>query len=91
MNIKTGRALHKSVVLDDGSILIMGGYPSFNDVWRSGDGGLTWSLLTNAAWSKGQSLFLFLSLSAHRKLMLTNSILVLRKSSHFSYLCVATG
>ena len=45
---------HSSVVLADGSILLMGGYDAYgaeNDVWRSTDHGATWSLVTDsAAW-----------------------------------------
>ena len=48
-------------VLDDGSVLVMGGDrdrpvfsskgPNFNDVWRTTDGGRTWALVTTAPWS----------------------------------------
>ncbi|MDD5189302.1 MAG: kelch repeat-containing protein, partial [Methanoregula sp.] len=40
------RAVHSSVVLQDGSIVLMGGernYVSLNDTWRSTDGGVTWT------------------------------------------------
>lgn len=46
---------HTSVVLGDGSVIVMGGmerYARRNDVWRSGDGGTTWTRLTaNSGWS----------------------------------------
>ena len=52
-----------SVVLQDGSIVIMGGinlvqspleYIYFNDVWRSTDNGATWTEMTsNAGWVQG--------------------------------------
>ena len=52
----TGRAGHTSVVLPDGSIVLMGGIDGpmnwRNDVWRSTDQGATWMLMTAAApWS----------------------------------------
>ncbi|WP_321506807.1 DUF3821 domain-containing protein [uncultured Methanoregula sp.] len=53
------RYFHSSVVLADGSILLMGGYASDwsfrNDVWRSTDNGATWTQATaSAAWSQRQ-------------------------------------
>jgi len=51
-----GRAYHTSVVLQDGSIVLMGGLRSdpmklFNDVWRSSDNGVTWIRMnTSAGW-----------------------------------------
>jgi RHS repeat-associated protein len=54
----SGRAGHSSVVMSDGSIVLMGGIEDLsggslkNDVWRSTDNGATWSLVTtNAGWS----------------------------------------
>ena len=51
----TGRSHHTSVVLPDGSILLMGGAAGpydQNDVWRSADKGVTWTQLTDGApWS----------------------------------------
>ncbi len=50
----TAREDHSSVVIPDGSIVLMGGYEgrSINDVWRSTDNGATWSLVTSSAgWS----------------------------------------
>lgn len=52
-----GRSAPTSVVLKDGSIVLMGGYwlnevGSKNDVWRSADKGATWRLVTaSAGWS----------------------------------------
>lgn len=44
------RAFFSSLVMSDGSIVIMGG--GSNDVWRSTDAGATWSEITeNAPWS----------------------------------------
>jgi hypothetical protein len=61
----SGRSGHTSLVLLDGSVLLMGGVGVvyyndvwkyndvyYNDVWKSTDGGITWTALTsNAAWS----------------------------------------
>jgi PKD repeat protein len=52
-----GRSAPTSVVLKDGSIVLMGGYwlnevGSKNDVWRSTDKGATWALVNaSAGWS----------------------------------------
>jgi PKD repeat protein len=56
----TARYYHTMNVLPDGSIVIIGGYGDsdgrMNDVWRSADGGLTWTQMTAAAaWSKRDS------------------------------------
>jgi hypothetical protein len=55
-----------SVVLPNGSVLILGGYDNsinMNDVWRTNDGGLTWFVVTaNAPWAgkeKQLNVFLF--------------------------------
>ncbi len=52
------RHTHSTVVMPDGSIILMGGYVGFpqgnslNDVWRSTDNGATWTQMTaNAGWS----------------------------------------
>ena len=49
-----GRDRHSSVVLPDGSIVLMGGQNEsglLNDVWRSEDKGATWTQMTaNAQW-----------------------------------------
>jgi PGF-pre-PGF domain-containing protein len=53
MNSSAGwsaRQGHSSVVLPDGSIVLMGGYVGatrFNDVWRSTDNGANWDLITS--------------------------------------------
>ena len=48
----TARDSHTSVVMPDGSIVLMGGEPDSNDVWRSTDNGTTWTQMTAAAgWS----------------------------------------
>jgi hypothetical protein len=50
-----GRSSHASVVLSDGSIVLMGGYNGedrLNDVWRSTNQGASWTQMTAAAeWS----------------------------------------
>jgi hypothetical protein len=51
-----GRSWHTSVALEDNSILLMGGYTTSgsykNDVWKSTDDGITWTLVNaNAGWS----------------------------------------
>ncbi|MFA5266975.1 MAG: kelch repeat-containing protein [Methanoregula sp.] len=56
----TPRYYHTMNVLPDGSIVLIGGYGDtegrMNDVWRSADGGLTWTQMTSAAaWSKRDS------------------------------------
>ena len=57
INMECGpRTGHACVVLADGTILIMGGYTTgytvMNDVWKSIDGGATWTLVTaSAGWS----------------------------------------
>ena len=56
----TARYYHTMDVLTDGSIVIIGGYGDtegrMNDVWRSADGGLTWTQMTAAAaWSERDS------------------------------------
>jgi hypothetical protein len=52
---------HSSIVMPDGSIVIMGGElkgvgAPFNDVWRSADKGATWTLMNaNAGWPVRES------------------------------------
>jgi PKD repeat protein len=51
----SARALHSSVALPDGSIVLMGGEDDYsgplNDTWLSTDGGTTWTLQTeHAGW-----------------------------------------
>jgi hypothetical protein len=52
-------------VLPDGSVLVMGGegsgFVKSNEVWKSIDGGLTWTLLTSTAWGTGGKYFLIVS------------------------------
>ena len=49
----TGRAVHSSVALPDGSIVLFGGNNGMsgrlNDVWRSTDYGATWTAMTSSA------------------------------------------
>jgi hypothetical protein len=47
----TPRFCHRSVVLEDGSIILMGGWDGDyrNDVWRLTDQGTTWTQMTPAA------------------------------------------
>ncbi|MEI7650092.1 MAG: kelch repeat-containing protein, partial [Methanomicrobiales archaeon] len=51
--IWSGRAVHSSVVMPDGSIVLMGGANSssifYNDVWRSTDKGTTWTQVNESA------------------------------------------
>jgi len=50
----SGRMLHSSVALPDGSIVLMGGWgPGLNnDVWRSTDNGATWTQMNaSAGWA----------------------------------------
>jgi len=52
----TARAQHRSVVMPDGSIVLMGGHDNSynlkNDVWRSNDYGATWMLVNaSAGWT----------------------------------------
>lgn len=50
----SARMWHTSVVLPDGSIVLMGGWDGQrrNDIWRSTDKGATWTEITGAAtWS----------------------------------------
>jgi hypothetical protein len=50
----SGRSYHSSVVMPDGSILLMGGAGGgwFPNLWQSTDSGATWTLInTNPGWS----------------------------------------
>ncbi len=55
-HVIVARAGHASVVLSDGSVLVMGGYvvggSVKNDVWKTANGGASWILVTSSAgWS----------------------------------------
>jgi hypothetical protein len=55
------RYSHTSVVLLDGSVVVMGGYDGGykNDVWKTVNGGVSWILLTSSAgWTGKKSLLL---------------------------------
>jgi hypothetical protein len=51
-----GRRSHTSSVLQDGSIVLLGGFSNSysNEVWKSSDGGSTWTLLLTIAGNKGE-------------------------------------
>ena len=55
----SARNRHSSVVMPDGSIVLMGGWEGYNvknDVWRSTDNGTTWTQVNeNAGWSARRS------------------------------------
>ncbi len=66
-----GRYSHSSVVLSDGSVLVMGGITTpgvgvrSNEVYKSSNGGLTWALLTSSAWPTGGKYFLIFLIISH--------------------------
>jgi PKD repeat protein/type II secretory pathway component GspD/PulD (secretin) len=77
----SGRAGHTSVVLPDGSIVLMGGKeygrPGKNDVWRSTDNGATWTEMTaNAEWS---------GRAAHTSVVLPDGSIVLMSGEGVTY------
>ena len=52
-----GRSYHSSVILSDGTILVMGGNTAggtSNEIWKSINAGVTWTLATDQAWSQGK-------------------------------------
>ena len=55
----SGRSMHSSVVMPDGSIVLMGGSAFsglLNDTWRSTDNGETWTLMNaSSGWSERYS------------------------------------
>ena len=53
-HVIVARSSHTSVVLSDGSVLVMGGYGGGfkNDVWKTVDGGASWILVTSSAWGQ---------------------------------------
>ncbi len=61
-----GLSKHSSVVLQDGSVLVLGGSTGdgtsySNEVWKSSDGGMNWTRLTIAAWGTGCKYFVIIS------------------------------
>ena len=46
------------MVLSDGSVLVMGGYDGIrrNDVWKTVDGGASWTLVTSSAGWTGKKI-----------------------------------
>ena len=47
------------MVLSDGSVLVMGGFDGLdykNDVWKTGDGGASWILVTSSAGWTGKKI-----------------------------------
>ena len=59
-HINVARNLHTSVVLSDGSVLVMGGDGGSrkNDVWKTVDGGASWILVTSSAGWTGKKIIL---------------------------------
>jgi type II secretory pathway component GspD/PulD (secretin) len=73
----SGRYNHTSVVLPDGSIVLMSGFFRLNDIWRSTDQGKTWTLVTEEAeWSGRDS---------HTSVVLLDGTIVLMGGDDGSY------
>ena len=59
LHVNVARLDHTSVVLSDGSVLVMGGadFSSYkNDVWKTVDGGASWILVTSSAGWTGKKI-----------------------------------
>ena len=57
-HVIVARDEHTSVVLSDGSVLVMGGYggSNKNDVWKTVNGGASWILVTSSAGWTGKKI-----------------------------------
>ena len=57
-HVIVARSDHTSVVLSDGSVLVMGGWDGGykNDVWKTVDGGASWILVTSSAGWTGKKI-----------------------------------
>ena len=59
-HVIVARRSHTSVVLSDGSVLVMGGEDhsgsKMNDVWKTVDGGASWILVTSSAGWTGKKI-----------------------------------
>ena len=76
------RTGHSSVVMPDGSIVLMGGFDGtseFNDVWRSTDNGTTWTLVNaSAGWT---------ARDGHSSVVMPNGSIVLMGGNTTNGLC----
>jgi PKD repeat protein len=80
----SARLYHSSVVMPDGSIILMGGMGGrdggslTNDVWRSVDNGATWTLMTaSAEWS---------TRSSHTSIAMPDGSIVLMGGYNYGYI-----